>query len=64
MCHQRLYAEILGKVFGWLYFIKEKRESMIKEIRFENELWVLDGWDVDKEGKTSKIYFKVKQVGT
>ena len=42
----------------------EKRgKTMIEEIRFDNEVWVLDGWDVDKEGKISKIYFKVKQVG-
>lgn len=32
---------------------------MIKEIVFENERWVLDGWDVDNEGKMSKVYFKV-----
>lgn len=36
---------------------------MIKEIRFENELWVLDGYDVDKDGAICKVYFNVKQVG-
>lgn len=40
---------------------------MIKEIRFDNEVWVLDGWNVNKSGKMSKIYFKVvrdKEVET